>query len=130
MKQNKHTDSILWIEAIGFSLLIALTWMTEIIRLPHILFAEAFTPDWRRALLRTIVILLVWTSVHLATRRLMKRLHHLEEFLRVCGWCRRVCHNGEWLPMEAYFKSRFATKTTHGMCPECLEKQKSEFALK
>lgn len=130
MKRNKHPNGILWIEAIGFSLLIALCWLTEIIRLPHIAFAEAFTPDWRRALLRTVVILVVWAAVHAATRRLLKRLHYLEEFLRVCSWCRKVCHDGEWLPMEKYFKSKFATKTTHSMCPECLEQHKEEFALK
>jgi hypothetical protein len=37
-----------------------------------------------------------------------------------------VCHEGEWLDMETYFKSKFATKTSHGMCPECLEKKKQE----
>lgn len=72
--------------------------------------------------------MLVWASVHLATRRLLKRLHHLEEFLRICGWCRKVCHDGEWLEMEKYFRSKFATKTSHGMCPECLKKKKEELS--
>ena len=115
-------NSILWVEAFGFSLLIVLCWLTELVRIPHALFGEAFTPDWRRAALRTVVILLVWTSVHVATRRLLQRLHYLEEFLRICGWCRKVCHDGEWLTMEAYFNSKFATRTSHGMCPECLKK--------
>jgi hypothetical protein len=123
MKQiTDKENSILWIEAFGFSLLILLTWLTELVRIPHALFGEAFTPDWRRAVLRTVVILLVWTSVHVATRRLLQRLHYLEEFLRICGWCRKVCHDGEWLTMEDYFNSKFATRTSHGMCPECLKK--------
>lgn len=123
MKQiTDKENSILWIEASGFSLLIALCWLTELVRIPHALFGEAFTPDWRRAALRTLVLLLVWTSVHLATRRLLKRLHYLEEFMRICGWCRKVCHDGEWLTLEDYFNSRFATRTSHGMCPECLKK--------
>ena len=115
-------NSILWVEAFGFSLLIMLCWFTELVRIPHAFFGEAFTPDWRRAALRTVVIVLVWTWVHLATHRLLKRLHYLEEFLRVCGWCRKVCDDGEWLTMEAYFNSKFATRTSHGMCPECLKK--------
>jgi hypothetical protein len=115
-------NSILWVEAFGFSLLIVLCWLTELVRIPHAFFGEAFTPDWRRAALRTVVIVLVWTWVHLATHRLLQRLHYLEEFLRVCGWCRKVCDDGEWLTMEAYFNSKFATRTSHGMCPECLKK--------
>ena len=92
MRQGKRrANSILWIEASGFSLIIILTWLTEAIRIPHLIFSEAFTPNWHRALLRTVVVLAIWTWVHLATRRLLKRLHYLEEFLRICGWCRKVC---------------------------------------
>jgi len=28
--------------------------------------------------------------------------------------------------MENYFNSKFATKTSHGMCPECLQMKKDE----
>jgi len=116
------SNTILWIEAFGFSILIAFSWLTEVARIPHFLFDEPFTPNWHRALLRTIVIALIWTWVHRVTRRLLKRLHHLEEFLRICSWCRKVCHDGNWLTLEEYFNSRFATQTSHGMCPECLKK--------
>lgn len=117
-----RSDSILWIEAFGFSILITFSWLTEVARIPHFLFDEPFTPNWHRAVLRTMVIALIWTWVHRATRRLLKRLHHLEEFLRICSWCRKVCHDGNWLTLEEYFNSKFATQTSHGMCPECLQK--------
>jgi hypothetical protein len=125
MNERKET-SILWVEACGFSLLIMLTWLTELTRIPHLIFGEPFIPNWHRALLRTVVILLVWTCVHVATKRLLKRLHYLEEFLRICGWCRRVCHKGEWLELEKFFSSKFATTTTHGMCPDCLKQKVQE----
>jgi hypothetical protein len=129
-KTRESWNSILWIETFGFSLLIALSWLTEAIRIPHFLFGEPFVPDWHRAALRTMIILLVWAWVHVATRRLLKRLHHLEEFLRICSWCRKVCHDGEWLEMEKYFNSKFATKTSHGMCPDCLKKKREELTPK
>lgn len=125
-KIKKRWTSILWIEAFGFLLLIALSWLTEVMRIPHLLFGEPFVPDWPRALLRTIVLLLIWTWVHLMTRRLLKRLHHLEEFLRICSWCRKVCDHGQWLTMEEFFNSKFATRTSHGMCSECLQKKVEE----
>jgi hypothetical protein len=122
------TPPILWVEATAFSLIITLSWLTEAIRLPHLIYGEQFTPNWKRAILRTVVILLIWLWVNLATRKLLKRLHYLEEFLRVCSWCRKVDYQGEWLDMEKYLKSKFATKTSHGMCPDCLKKKKDEIA--
>ncbi len=122
MKQTKKGwNSILWIEAFGFSLIITLSWLTEMIRLPHLIFGESFVPNWDRAILRSVVVVAIWVWVHLATQRLLKRLHYLEEFLRVCSWCRKVCHDGKWLTMEEYFNSKFATQTSHGMCPECMK---------
>jgi len=129
-KQPKgKSDSILWVEAAAFSLIILLSWLTEALRIPHVLYGEQFNPNYHRAILRTIVILLIWSWVHLVTRRLLKRLHYLEEFLRVCGWCRRVCHETEWLQMERFLNSKFETKTTHGMCPDCLKKKVAEISV-
>lgn len=126
MKTTKGRNSILRIEAFGFLILIVLSWLTEVFRIPHYLFGEPFVPNWHRAILRTVVVLLIWGWVYWLTRRMLKRLHHLEEFLRICGWCRRVCHEDEWLEMEKYFNSRFATRTSHGVCPDCLKNKVQE----
>ncbi len=128
--RSDKSNSILWIEGFGFSFIIALSWLTEVVRLPHFIFGEPFVANWHRAILRTVVMLLIWAWVHWATRRLLKRLHHLEEFLRICGWCRRICHDGEWLTTEKFFNSKFATRTSHGMCPECLKKSVELLKLK
>jgi len=69
--------------------------------------------------LRTAVILAVWAPVHHATKKLLRRLHYLEEFMLVCGWCRRIGHDGEWISTAEYFKSAHATQTSHGICPDC-----------
>ena len=120
------SSSILWSEAIGFSLMIVLSWLTELLHIPNLIFGEPFTPNWHRALIRTVVVVLIWAWVHWITRRLLKRLHYLEEFLRVCGWCRKVCDDDKWLTMEDYFNSKFATHTSHGMCPDCMNKAVKE----
>ena len=117
--QTKRREIILWIEGIGFGSMIVMTWVTEIFHLPQVLFEEPWVTNLSRPLLRTLVIMCVWAAVHIATRRLLKRLHHLEEYLRVCAWCRKMDYEGEWITMENYFGSAFATKTSHGVCPEC-----------
>ena len=109
--------------------MIFMTCLTEMARLPHLLWGEPFQPNWSRAILRSAVLVAIWLWVHMATRQLLKRLHHLEEFLRICSWCRKVGHGGEWLDMERYFNSKFDTKTTHGMCPDCMRKKVGELSI-
>jgi hypothetical protein len=129
VKRNvKKRNSVLKVEAAGFLVLIALSWLTEALKVPYYLFGEPFAPNWHRAILRTVVVLLIWGWVHLLTRRLLKRLYYLEDFLRICSWCRKVSDGDEWLGMEQYFSSKFATRTSHGMCPECLKKKVQEIA--
>ena len=122
MKSESGRRRILWVEFAGFSLLIALAWLNEATRLPHLLFHEPLAPHWGRAAMRTAVIVGVWFLVHRETRRLLNRLHHLEEYLLVCAWCRKIGDHGQWFSMEKYFGSKFDTRTTHGMCPECAQK--------
>lgn len=107
----------------GFALLIAGVWAAELLRLPHLLFGEPAVVSWTRALLRSSFILLIWGGVYLTTRQLVNRLHELEEFLRLCSWCRRIEHEGKWLTIEEFFGSHLTTETSHGICPECAEKQ-------
>jgi hypothetical protein len=122
MRQKTRQRRILWIESIGFTIIIALSWLTELVRLPHLLYGESFVPNWSRAVLRTVVILAIWVWVYWETKRLLHRLHHLEEFLLICPWCRKIGDRGEWVSTEMYFGTNFATRTTHGMCPECSQK--------
>lgn len=120
---TKSRQSVLWKGAIGFLLIIGFIWTAEIIRLPHLLYGEESEFRWDRVLIRTAVTLAVWIWVHFTTRRLLRRLHELEEFLLVCSWCRRVGHEGRWLTMEEFFGSQLATATSHGICPECARQQ-------
>lgn len=115
--------SILRREAIGFFIMIILIWIAEIIRLPHLMLGEPADFNWLRVLMRTAIILCIWAWVYFNTRRLLRRLHELEGFLLVCSWCRRVGHEKNWLTMEEYFGSRLATETSHGICPDCAQKQ-------
>lgn len=119
---HKSADSILRQEAIGFSLIIVLCWAAEAFDLPYYLYNESVEPNWIRAIVRSLVVVAIWIWVHLTTKHLLKRLHELEGFLRICSWCRKVGHEGEWLTTEQYFGSKFHTETSHGICPECAQK--------
>lgn len=129
MKLRKSGSWVLWYECIGFLLIIALSWVNEIEGLPQFLFGgRAHERDWRDTAAETLVIIYVWAIVFGLTKRLVDHLHHLEGLMRVCAWCRRVGHKGQWLKMERYFAEGFHIQTTHGMCPDCLKKIQEDTA--
>ena len=119
MPPSKSPQRILWYQAVGVALLIALSWMDELLSLPSLLFGGTATPNWRESALETAVILIVWTPIFLLTRRLLQRLHYLENFLRICAWCRKIGHQDQWLPIEQYFATGYNVETSHSICPEC-----------
>lgn len=121
-RKPRPRESILWIEGIGFSLIIAMIWLTDYFQLSQLWFADPPTFNFVRPTIRSLVVIVVWLAVHFATRRLLKRLHQLEEYLLICAWCRRIGHDSDWISMEQYFGSALSTPTTHGICPDCAEK--------
>jgi DNA-binding response OmpR family regulator len=92
-------------------------------------------------------------ATHLSLRELQKRLrvanHELEErnaelrrrnaelqealeaiktlsgLIPICAWCGRKIEDegGRWIPVEIYIETHSEATFTHGMCPDCYEKQ-------
>jgi hypothetical protein len=126
-KSERFSGAILWYEGFGFAMIIVLTWLDDLLNLPYHLFGGSHQSHWRSSLLQTEVVLLVWFVVHHLTSRVLARLHYLERMLRMCAWCRKINDGEEWVPLEQYFSTRFDTRTSHGMCPECAETMRAEF---
>jgi len=115
--------SILHFEAVGFAVILAAIWVAEIIHLPHLLFDEPPRFILSRVALRSLLVLVIWAWVHFTTRRFLRRLHELEDYLRICSWCRKVGDQDQWLTMEEYFDSKLAKETSHGICAACATQQ-------
>ena len=122
MPNRTLSSHIILYEIIGFALIILLTWLDELVHLPSLLFGGAYQSNYPEAIMETIIVLCVAIPVIIITQNVLRRLHYLEGFLRVCAWCKKVDHDGHWLTMESYFRQRFNTLTSHGMCPECFAK--------
>jgi hypothetical protein len=121
MRTQTHVSKILWCEGIGFLAIIVLSWVNELSDLPHLISGVQYIPNWRESALETPIVLLVGIPVMIFTKRIVSRLYYLEGFLRVCAWCKKLEHNGEWIPLEEFFASKFQTETSHGMCLACME---------
>ena len=124
MKKNSQLTRIVLYQNLGFLAIIALCYLDELLKLPTLIFSDhPFAFVHRRTTLEMLLFLAVWFLVSLSTRRLLKRVRQLEDFMRVCSWCRRIDYKGEWMRLEEFMRQGFDTPTTHGICPECLDKQ-------
>jgi hypothetical protein len=119
MQIKGNSRMILWIESIGFAFLILLCWSGEYFSKFRNLFGCTALNDWHESLLESAVIVIVWALVFTFTRKLLKRLHYVESFIRVCAWCKKMSHDDQWVQVADYFAGRFDIPTTHGICPDC-----------
>ena len=126
MIMQTHASRILWYEVIGSLAIILFSGINEFTDLPRFTGGVQYVPNWRESALETLIVLLAATPVVILTKRLVSRLHHLEGFLRVCAWCKKLEHNGEWIPLEEFFERKFQTETSHGMCLACMGEMKAK----
>ncbi len=127
MFSRKHSSVVLLYETLGFLAIIALSWLNEVIGLPYLLFGgPPHHTDFRESAMESMVVLLIAIPILMLSRRLALRLFYLEKFLKICAWCKRVDLGDRWVPMDQYLAAGFGQRTTHGMCPDCFEKVKSE----
>lgn len=122
MRKRSKPQRILWYQALGFLVIIALSWLDELFNLPYRLFPGPGHSNWREAAIETFIVLAVWAFTFVLTKRILTRLHYLEGFLRVCAWCRKIGEDDDWFSMEQYFDQSFSVKTSHGLCPDCAKK--------
>ena len=119
-KQRAYEKLILAIEVLGFGSIMLLIWLDEYADLPHRLLGAPTTPaNAREFWFETCAILLLATVIVIATLWVFRRLRFLEDFIRVCAWCRKVEVAAEWLTFEDYMKLQHDVKSTHGICPTC-----------
>jgi hypothetical protein len=129
MVKRVHPRRILVYEAIGFAAILALVWINEFLVFSEYIFRpHTDHPEIWESLLDTAAILAIAAVMIRMTQRVLSRLFYLERFLRVCAWCRKIQQEDRWITLEDYLSSGFATRTSHGMCPECAEKAKRELS--
>ena len=125
MVKNSQLARIVVYQNVGFLAVIVLCFLDELLQLPSLIFSgHPFVVLYRRPTLEMLLFLAVWLLVSNSTRRLLRQMRQLEDFLRVCSWCRRIDYKGEWMPLEEFMEQGFDTPTTHGICPECLRQKK------
>src|SRR5690242_1562482 len=126
MKKNSHLTRIVLYQNLGFVAIMLICYLDDLLKLPTLLFSgHPFEFVHSQTTLDMLLVLTVWFLVSNSTRRVMERVRYLEKFMRVCSWCRRINYQGQWMPLEQFMRQGFDTPTTHGICQECLQRQKA-----
>ena len=78
-----------------------------------------------QALSRQVIALLELRRVSARMAEALEKDKTLHELLPICAWCKRIRDDqGYWKQVEAYIHEHTGADFTHGICPECLEKQR------
>lgn len=122
----KVRPKVLTYQSVGFLSIIGLSLLDDWLGVSNLVFGDhAWLPEFHQSTLAMLLILVVWLLVATSTRRVLQQLQRLEEFMKVCAWCRRIEYKGQWIPIEKFLEQGFDTPTTHGICQECLEREKA-----
>lgn len=120
MKLRRYEKVILAVELIGFFAVLAIIWLDEFVDIPSLYFGATRTPPrpeeyW----FESIAVFFLAVVVVSSTFWIFRRLQYLEQFVRVCAWCRKVLVNEQWVSFEEYMKTQYDVHSSHGICPDC-----------
>jgi hypothetical protein len=121
VKTKTYISRILWYQVAGFVILLIFPWVIEIFDVPKNVAENDRFFNWQECLLENILVIMVAVPLMIITARFLSRLYYLEGFLRICAWCKKLENNDEWIPIETYFKEKFETESSHGICDVCLK---------
>ena len=82
-----------------------------------------------QALARQVMALLELRRVSTRMAAALEKVKTLHGLLPICAWCKRIRDDhGYWSQVETYVHEHTGADFTHGICPDCLEKQKPKQA--
>ena len=126
MRNQLPVSKIILYESLGFLAIVALSWLDDLLALPSLLlYGSPLVIDFYSVAIKILIVLAIWYLVACATRRLLLHMHYLEGFMRVCSWCHHIHFKDEWIKLEDFLEKGLDTPTTHGICPGCLQQQKT-----
>jgi GAF domain-containing protein len=78
-----------------------------------------------QALARQVMALLELRRVSARMADALENVKTLHGLLPICAWCKRIRNDqGYWGQLEAYIREHTEADFTHGICPDCFEKNR------
>jgi len=112
-------------QAVILLMLLALTFVNEVLDLPHFLLGDLATTWGQRSGEIYIELVIFCAAITLEVflfARLARRIKILEGFLHICAGCKRIQVHDRWEQLEKYISEHSLAEFSHSLCPECIEK--------
>ena len=127
MKKEQFIRRIIRIEVIGFLIVILISWLDELLDLPHIFFGASQSPiNYFESIFESTLISAFALIIIFLTHITLKRLNFFEGFYPVCSFCKKIRSEDQWIPIEQYISSHSEADFSHSLCPECVETNYSD----
>ena len=122
MKKERFFKKIIRIEIIGFLIVIIISWLDELLDIPHIFFGASPSPiNYFESIFESTLISVIAIIIIVITHMLLQRLNFLEGIFPVCSFCKKIRIKKQWIPIERYIRDRSEADFSHSVCPECAE---------
>ena len=118
----KHIRAIKIVYLVGFTVILILLWLNEIIDLPYRLLGAPATPfNYREALLESTIVICITVLFAFISFRLEKHIKYLEGLTLICANCKKVKIQDQWIPIEKWLCGNTDVLFSHGVCMDCLK---------
>ena len=122
MKKEQFIKRIIRIEIMGFLSVILISWLDELLDLPHIFFGALASPiNYFESIFESTLISVFAIIIIFLTHITLQRLNFFEGLFPVCSFCKKIRSEDQWNPIEQYITSHSEADFSHGLCPECLK---------
>lgn len=128
MTLHKFFQRVMIIQSICFIAILCFIWINEFFNL-----TAFFTPgehiemklEFGEGIILSAFIVIAAIVVMLTTYNTFKLFpadHHVVMTkTSVCSVCRKVKHNGRWIPFDDYVSKDTSSKLKHSLCPDCMD---------
>ena len=84
-----------------------------------------------KALARQVMALLDARRISNHLAKALENIEYLHGLLPICAWCKRIRDDhGYWNKIESYIEAHSTAEFTHGICPECMDRVRTDLAQK
>src|SRR4029434_3891306 len=127
MTRRQHTSylpPIITLAVAGFVGLIVVFALDEYWDLPARSFGALLKPIRPYEFsIKVVAALCLFITVLGVLREAIHRIQHLSRMMTICGLCRRVAVDGDWISIDQFLQQRKNTTSSVGVCPDCYSNQ-------
>ncbi len=121
-KQKENGNCFSGIIIILGILLLAISWINELLDLPAVLFNAEKTPfNYMESVIETIISSGIITYFFIKLKIFEKKSKILTGKYILCASCKSIKHDGKWVELEKFISSDSNVIFSHGICEKCIK---------